>query len=181
MSRTATNGAMIEVFGPDGLSLGSKAVAVGEEGERETIAGLSIDTGAIQRSGTVKVSMEMEAAFSLYYREPGNEDGEYHRHAFGKEHTSRNGVVTHGGLEFSISSNLQTSDAEEATAFTIVNNALAFQIGPNTNQHVLVDIPKMDTVQLGIEEIDVRSRKQPIKLFLHWMKQLTRFLMPAQS
>ncbi|WP_100398431.1 flagellin N-terminal helical domain-containing protein [Bacillus sp. FJAT-44742] len=153
------NSATIEILGPDGLSIEIRNVEVGDGSGPENIGGLAINTGAIQRSGTVKVSMEMEAAFSLHYREPGNEDGEYHTHAFSKELTSRNGVVTHGGLEFPISSNLQPSNAEEATAFTIVNNALAFQIGPNTNQHVLVDIPKMDTVQLGIEEIDVRSQE----------------------
>ncbi|MFA9556020.1 flagellin [Evansella sp. AB-rgal1] len=45
------------------------------------------------------------------------------------------------------------------TEFSVTNNSLAFQIGPNTNQNVMIDIPKMDTVELGIEELNVLTNK----------------------
>lgn len=44
------------------------------------------------------------------------------------------------------------------TKFSITNNALAFQIGPNTNQNVMIDVPRLDIVTLGIEEIDVTTQ-----------------------
>ncbi|ADU30016.1 flagellin [Evansella cellulosilytica] len=45
------------------------------------------------------------------------------------------------------------------TEFSVTNNSLAFQIGPNTNQNVMIDIPKMDTVELGIEDLNVLTNE----------------------
>lgn len=45
------------------------------------------------------------------------------------------------------------------TQFSLTNNALAFQIGPNTNQNVMIDVPRLDIVTLGIEEIDVTTQE----------------------
>ncbi len=46
-----------------------------------------------------------------------------------------------------------------STKFSVTNNALAFQIGPNTNQNVMIDVPRLDIVTLGIEEIDVTTQE----------------------
>ncbi|WP_209123161.1 flagellin [Alkalihalobacillus sp. BA299] len=51
------------------------------------------------------------------------------------------------------------ADFIPATDFNVTNNALAFQIGPNTNQQVMIDIPRMDVVTLGIETIDVTTHE----------------------
>ncbi|MEB1806487.1 MAG: flagellin [Bacillaceae bacterium] len=51
------------------------------------------------------------------------------------------------------------ADFVPTTDFNVTNNALAFQIGPNTNQQVMIDIPRMDVVTLGIETIDVTTHE----------------------
>ncbi|WP_373558568.1 flagellin [Bacillus sp. FJAT-45350] len=126
-----------------------------------TIGGLLINTTEITGAGTVKVSLEMRANFSVYYKEDNADPEEYERMEFNKEITSRNGVIRHGGFEFNFDSNIQPSNATggNTTEFALINNALAFQIGPNTNQNVMIDIPQLDTVRLGIERVDVTTQE----------------------
>lgn len=125
------------------------------------IGGLEINTKKITGPGTVKVSMEMQALFSVYNKETNASANDYEQIEFNKNITSRNGVVNHGGIQFNITSALSDSSntATNTTEFAIINNALAFQIGPNTNQNVMIDIPQLDTVRLGIEKIDVTTQK----------------------
>lgn len=58
------------------------------------------------------------------------------------------------------STNLSGYELEltNVSTFAITNNALAFQIGPNTNQNVMIDVPRLDVVTLGIENIDVTTQ-----------------------
>ncbi|WP_100406852.1 flagellin N-terminal helical domain-containing protein [Bacillus solitudinis] len=163
-------GASIEVIGPDGIPLDKKAVEVGTGATpgRAVIGGLSIDVEKITGAGTAKVTMEMKADFSVFYKKDNADFDEYDRIEFDKEITTRNGVVRHGGLEFRFDSGIQPSDDTEpnpsgtpsgnTTEFALINNALAFQIGPNTNQNVMIDIPQLDTVRLGIEKVDVTTQ-----------------------
>ncbi len=63
-------GATVQVVGPDGLPIESEAISVGQaaiDAGREyiDIGGLRINAGAITGSGTVKVSVEAEAVFTL--------------------------------------------------------------------------------------------------------------------
>lgn len=51
------------------------------------------------------------------------------------------------------------SSVSGGTEFAIINNALAFQIGPNTNQNVLIDVPELNIVQLGIDNINVKTQQ----------------------
>lgn len=298
-------GASIEVVGPNGIPIEKKAVEVGTGANpaKSVIGGLEIDVSKITGAGTVKVSMEMQANFSVFYKEDNAEFDKYERVEFDKSITTRNGVVRHGGLEFNFDSSISESratfptatqitnaqdavntaqtgyntqqavvttatvdladkkailapfvvslntakldletkqkdladaitaleadptnstlannvttaqnavntaqdavntaqnnvttpqnnvndaqeklateqkklaeekekltNAEEAlyktinptTQFALINNALAFQIGPNTNQNVMIDIPQLDTVRLGIEKVDVTTQK----------------------
>ncbi|MDZ5471948.1 flagellin [Bacillus sp. 31A1R] len=73
---------------------------------------------------------------------------------FRKTVTTVNGKVVHGGAEFSFNSSLKQGFSE----FSVTNNSLAFQIGPNTNQNVNIDVPQLNTVELGVEHIDVTSQ-----------------------
>ncbi|ARK29430.1 flagellin N-terminal helical domain-containing protein [Halalkalibacter krulwichiae] len=68
-SNAGNTGATIEVIGPNGLPIEKRAVAVGEsvpaKEQYQTIGGLKIDTSAITGAGTVKVSVELEATFTV--------------------------------------------------------------------------------------------------------------------
>ncbi|MGO4887008.1 flagellin [Anaerobacillus sp. MEB173] len=70
--------------------------------------------------------------------------------------TSRNGVIEYAGMNFTFASNIKEDNSE----FNIINNALAFQIGPNTNQNVMIDVPELNTVRLGIEDVRVTTQKE---------------------
>ncbi|WP_017728256.1 flagellin N-terminal helical domain-containing protein [Halalkalibacterium ligniniphilum] len=121
------------------------------------VGGLEINTRKITGAGTVKVSLEMEAEFSINYKDPMKAGSTYENTVFAKVLTSKNGTIQHGGIGFKIDSSLSVSDATNTTEFSVINNALAFQIGPNTNQQVMIDIPEMNVVTLGIESIDVTT------------------------
>ncbi|MDA3128605.1 flagellin N-terminal helical domain-containing protein [Aliibacillus thermotolerans] len=53
------------------------------------------------------------------------------------------------GLEIQLNNEVQ---AGETSTFQIANDALAFQIGPNSEQQVLVDIPIMNAKELGLKD-----------------------------
>ncbi|MBU9714717.1 flagellin [Evansella tamaricis] len=154
--------ALVQVIGPDGLPLDERSVRVGQEdGDIYNIGGLSIDTKKIIGAGTVKVSIEQQATFSIYR---GEEPLEQNLITAGKTMTTKNGIVRHGGIEFQFHNDMKDTmeDSGETvdraiSTFSITNNSLAFQIGPNTNQQVMIDIPRMDIVTLGIEEVDVTT------------------------
>lgn len=190
-------GASVEVVGPDGIPIDKKAVEVGAGAPAVVIGGLEIAVEKITGAGTAKVSMEMKANFSVFFKEDNADFLDYERTEFNKEIITRNGVVRHGGLEFRFDSSITASEpnaaagietaqttlntalavdpqveadilnAQEAlntaigntTQFALINNSLAFQIGPNTNQNVMIDIPQLDTVRLGIENIDVTTQQ----------------------
>ncbi|MED4082888.1 flagellin [Halalkalibacterium halodurans] len=140
--------AKIEILDPDGLSVGTKVVGIGTNGTtNETVAGIQIDTTKISTSGTVKIKLEVEADLTLQR----STDGTFEPIQASRTLTSNNGMFRHGGVEYNFYNNIEEGNLE----FTITNNALSFQIGPNTNQNVMIDIPKMDVVTLGIEEVSV--------------------------
>ncbi|SDN39639.1 flagellin [Alkalicoccus daliensis] len=146
-----TNTARVEVLDPDGLSKGIKVVDTNGEGDaaRDTIGGLSIDVGKISGNGTVKASIEVKAQLTLFQVQ----DEAAERIRAPKTLTSVNGNFKYEGIEYSYNGNI--ADGEET--FNLTNNSLAFQIGPNTNQDVMIDIPRMDVVTLGITNINVSS------------------------
>ncbi|WP_413380228.1 flagellin [Alkalihalobacillus sp. 1P02AB] len=142
--------ANIEIIDPDGLSLGEQTVFVGENdgaGDME-VHGVLIDTTKISSSGTVKVNMEATATIELLDNSAPPKTIQAAR-----EVTSVNGKMKHGGIDYQFNSNVSNGELN----FTVTNNALSFQIGPNTNQNVMIDIPQMDVVTLGIEGINVVS------------------------
>ena len=251
--------ATIQVIGPNGLPLEERSVDVGPSatsnpaGPEFSIGGLTINTQDIKEAGTIKVSIEQKATFSVYKGDSAVTDNKI---AAEKTMTTKNGVVKHGGVEFNLDNTTistqgvyeivpgyatpalpatpdsvtiagvtltagtdytdieslkeainsdpvlkqdfvaeisddstkiilteRTNSSEygigniivnggsvttdvlpvalgsASTKFSITNNALAFQIGPNTNQNVMIDVPRLDIVTLGIEEIDVTTQK----------------------
>ncbi|MCL7747144.1 flagellin [Halalkalibacter alkaliphilus] len=144
--RDVTDGyARVEVLDPDGLSIGVKSVEIGEDdGDDVEIGGLLIDTRKIDRPGTVKVKIEAKAEFTLK-----NSEGD--AISAPKTLQSNNGLFRYDGIEYQFSNTMTEGELD----FTITNNALSFQIGPNTNQNVMIDIPRMDIVTLGIENVNV--------------------------
>lgn len=80
----------------------------------------------------------------------------YNPVAFNKVLTTVNGRLEHGGVEFNFNSNINNGTSE----FSIINNALAFQIGPNTNQNVMIDVDELNTVRLNIDEVRVTTQAE---------------------
>ncbi|WP_088102416.1 flagellin [Halalkalibacter urbisdiaboli] len=148
---TTNQDAEIEILDPDGLSIGSKVVNIGTHASAgdTDVAGITIDTTNIVSAGTVKVKMEAEAKIELLDNSTGTPVAIKAERSL----TSVNGLFKHGGVEYQFLTNINN----ETLDFTITNNALSFQIGPNTKQNVMIDIPRMDVVTLGIEEISVLS------------------------
>ena len=254
--------AAVQVIGPNGLPLEERSVNVFSDGDIFSIGGLDINTASIKEAGTIKVTIEQKATYTIYIGdsiEPAN------KIASEKTMTTKEGTIKHGGMEFTFDNttvavqgeysvsfkdplvdeqeieiaakdgttivfkfkedesedfatieelkhkinenNLLNQDfvasivdgkliltekvgsegigndetnallisgsavegfMEEragrplsepvSTKFSITNNALAFQIGPNTNQNVMIDVPRLDIVTLGIEDIDVTSQ-----------------------
>ncbi|GAE30783.1 flagellin N-terminal helical domain-containing protein [Halalkalibacter hemicellulosilyticus] len=142
--------AEIEILDPDGLPIGTKVVGIGDSGDEEMdIFGITINTEKIDSAGTVKVKMEATATITL-----NDADGNPIKSP--RELTSTNGLFKHGGVEYQFNTSIVENETLE---FTITNNALSFQIGPNTNQNVMIDIPKMDVVTLNIENVNVLTNE----------------------
>ncbi len=152
--------ARIEVIGPNGLPIQELSVPVyesnpgfgGAEPHYYSIGGLLINTASIKEAGTIKVSIEQRATFSIYRGDTADPENKI---AAEKTMTTNDGIIRHGGIEFKFDNRVSAA----TTKFSITNNALAFQIGPNTNQNVMIDVPRLDIVTLGIEEIDVTTQK----------------------
>ncbi|MBU8881177.1 flagellin [Bacillus sp. FJAT-29790] len=156
-SANGKTSATIEVFDPDGFSLGSKAEEIGASSGATTIGigeipkQIKIDTTQITKAGTAKVKVEYAAEISVQRENSGN----YNDITFNKKITTENGIIKHGGLELKYDTSMKQGETE----FTLTNKALAFQIGANTNQNVNIDVPQLSTVKLGIDEISVLDHK----------------------
>lgn len=152
-----TKSARIEVIGPDGIPV-AEPKSIELDGNKQIIAGLSIDTSKITSAGTVKVRLEAEAKVQLN-KSTGTVDASgntvYEPDVFQKTLTTTDGVFEHGGARYTYQTNITAGN----TDFNIVNNALAFQIGPNTNQNVMIDVAELSTVRLGIESLKVTTQK----------------------
>lgn len=149
--------ATIEIFGPDGFSLGKLASEIGTNGTLKSIGTedgkqITVNTSLITQAGTAKVQIENQMKVSI---SKVNEDGSKTPITFSKELTTRNGVITHGGLEMVFGANARQGESE----FDLTNKALTFQIGANTNQNVQIDVPQLSTVKLGIDGVNVLSNE----------------------
>ncbi len=157
--------ATIEIFNPDGFSIGKLASLIGDaNGSIQTIGTepgktIQIDTRKITQAGTAKVQVEAKVEISVSMVDDKNttntSDDDVTAITFPKELKTMNGKVTHGGLELEFGANVKKGESR----FDITNKALAFQIGANTNQNVMIDVPELSTVKLGIEEINVLDHK----------------------
>lgn len=152
-----SSSATIEVFDPDGFSIGQLATEVGQNGVVESIGTefgkkVYIDTKQITQAGTAKVQVESKMEVSV---SKVNEDNSTTAITFKKELSTRNGKINHGGLEMEFGMNVKKGASE----FDLTNKALSFQIGANTNQNVMIDVPQLSTVKLGIDEINVLDHK----------------------
>lgn len=170
-STVVSKNATIEVFDPDGFSIGSLAGLIGDSASSNTggpiqkvgtVDGkqLMIDFSQITAAGTAKVQLEAKIKVSVE-KYPLGADGQIASGGnakgipitFEKELTTSNGVIKHGGLELTFGTNIKDGKSD----FDLTNKALAFQIGANTNQNVMIDVPELSTVKLGIDKVSVLS------------------------
>lgn len=148
--------ATIEVFDPNGFSIGQLAALIGKDsGSIQTIGTqlgktVKIDTSKITQAGTAKIQIESKMEVSV---SKVNQDGSTTAITFSKELTTRGGKVNHGGLEMNFGANAR----EGMSNFDLTNKALTFQIGANTSQNLNIDVPQLSTVKLDIDEINVLS------------------------
>lgn len=143
--------ATIEVLNPDGFSVGKLASVIGQNGGEVVIGtgnkAVTIDTKFITQAGTAKVQIEAQMEVEVS-KVNGSDTTPI---TFAKELTTRNGKITHGGLEMQYGANVK----EGSSKFDLTNKALTFQIGANTSQSLNIDVPQLSTVKLGIEGISV--------------------------
>ncbi|WP_425506967.1 flagellin [Texcoconibacillus texcoconensis] len=132
------NTATIEVERPDGST---EEVTDQELDGEFIIGGLEINENLISGDGSATVRMQPDGETIIGEREMRTENGRFE----------------YNGVEFTFDGSV-ANDPEDVD-FSIENNALAFQIGPNAGQDVLVDIPKMDVEELGLDELDVTSQR----------------------
>ncbi|UOE95970.1 flagellin [Alkalihalobacillus sp. LMS39] len=139
--------AKIEVFDPDGFSLGTKTTDLAENTE-VVIGGVRIDTENLTE-GTAKISLEANVQVQLSRVSDGTPDAI----STTANITTTKGRIIHEGIEYQFGSNVSTGNVE----FSITNNSLSFQIGANTNQNVMIDIPAMDSQKLGVDKVKVTT------------------------
>jgi flagellin len=149
--------ATIEIFDPNGFSIGKLASEIGTDGAIKSIGtdtgkSILVDTSKITQAGTAKVQIESKMEVSV---SKVNEDGSTTPITYSKELSTRNGKITHGGLELEFGANARPGESE----FDLTNKALTFQIGANTNQNVQIDVPQLSTVKLGIDGVNVLSNE----------------------
>lgn len=156
--------ATIEVFNRDGFTIGKLASLIGaDNGSIQTIGigdeTVQIDTRKVTQAGTAKVQVEADLEISVSMVNENDvtnpSDDEATAITFQKVLTTTNGKVSHGGLELEFGANVKQGKSN----FDITNKALAFQIGANTNQNVMIDVPQLSTVKLGIDEIKVTDHE----------------------
>ena len=152
--------ANIEVFDPDGFSIGQLASRIDEESDHSMVTigppdkQVQIDTSLITQAGTAKVQIEnklMVSVAKVKTDENGDSTGNLTPITFQKELITSNGVLQHGGLELEYGVNARRGTSQ----FDLTNKALSFQIGANANQTVFIDVPELSTVKLGIDGISV--------------------------
>ncbi|NJP38805.1 flagellin [Alkalicoccus luteus] len=148
----SSGSAKVEVIGPQGRVLETKVI---DKEEDATVGGISIKSADITGNGTARVKLEARATLQL---NKAAEEGTDTMVRAEKEVTTINGEFRYEGIHYPAGASLLTNGAA-SQSFTLSNNALAFQIGPNTGQEVMIDIPKMDTVTLGITNVSVASSK----------------------
>ncbi|MFZ4452172.1 flagellin N-terminal helical domain-containing protein [Salibacterium aidingense] len=135
--------AKVTVYDTDGNELGSETVDTSEDATE--IGGMTIPVGSIGSNGSVEVTAEAAGEMTLSLEEEAIET------IAGFD--TKNGKVSIGGLEIPFDSDIDNG----TTNFEVTNNALAFQIGPNSDQQVMVDIPELDSEELGIADVDVTT------------------------
>ncbi|WP_236035032.1 flagellin N-terminal helical domain-containing protein [Alkalihalobacterium elongatum] len=129
--------ATIQVIGPNGLPLEERSVAVKSEGDIFSIGGININTANIKEAGTIKVSIEQEATFSVYR---GDSPTELNKIAAEKTMSTRNGVIRHGGVEFTFDNKISQENTtvipKPATA--VSTHVSAERIPATTSVNALV-------------------------------------------
>lgn len=152
-----SNSATIEVFDPEGFSVGQLAAKIGASGSSMTIGTvdgkkITVNTTDITQAGTAKIQVESKMLVSVGRVANGTTTPI----TFEKELTTRNGVLSHGGIEMQFGADVKAGTSE----FDLTNKALTFQIGANTSQNLNIDVPQLSTVKLGITNISVLSHTE---------------------
>ncbi|MFE8696492.1 flagellin [Cytobacillus sp. FJAT-53684] len=167
VDKDGNKSATIEVFDPNGFSIGKKAAVIGKDRPDaiETIGTadgkqVKIDTSLITQAGTAKVQIENKLTIAVSKVQtdengdpiPGSQSTPI---TFQKELTTNNGILQHGGIELTFGANARKGESQ----FDLTNKALSFQIGANTDQSLFIDVPELSTVKLGIDGLSVLTHQ----------------------
>jgi len=168
LDKDGNKSATIEVFDPNGFSIGELASIIGNDSLDEKIVTIGsdkakqvkIDTSLITQAGTAKVQIENKLMISVAKVETDEQGNSIPNSiptpiTFQKEITTSNGILQHGGLELTFGANARKGNSE----FDLTNKALSFQIGANADQSVFIDVPELSTVKLGIDGLKVMDQE----------------------
>ncbi|SDH36655.1 flagellin [Alteribacillus bidgolensis] len=134
--------AFVTIYDDKGIEIDSQNIS----DEQSNVGGFELSFNDITVEGKSKFRLEAEGTFKLL-----NDDGE--NIELKEEVSTKDGKIQLGDLEFEFRANISDGSSD----FQVINNSLAFQIGPNTGQQVMVDIPKMDAEELDVDEVDVST------------------------
>ncbi|WP_240377629.1 flagellin [Bacillus piscicola] len=147
----------IEITGPDNKVTSTDLQNA--NGDILTVGDIQLSLGNISNSGTVTLSAETEVGVNLSLNNvPLYEDEKLTiSGTVSSDGNFNKGTFELAGIRFDL--NEKTVENQTST-FEIANNRLAFQIGPNSEQQVLVDIPPMDAEELGINGLSVGTHEE---------------------
>ncbi|OEF97822.1 flagellin [Desulfuribacillus alkaliarsenatis] len=155
--------ALIEVYDPNGTLIGTRQGSVGDDVSGAPTAAadvvkiedndnpeifIEIDARLIKMAGTINVQVELELGMQL------QKDGEDITPA--TKLKTHNGLLQAAGFEMEFKGFDDTLGFYE-TEFNVGNNALNFQIGPNSNQLMRIDVEEISNVMLGIQDTKVTT------------------------
>jgi flagellin len=126
------------------------AVLVGSNGEQLTIKG---GTSTVQEGQT---TFNINATYGAGKLTVTNASGALYTSAAGTKITDSDFEA--GGFDFSLDIDSVRKAAATTSTIDTTNNALTMHIGANENQTMKVDINKMDTISLGVDDIDVTTQ-----------------------
>ncbi|EST10659.1 flagellin [Sporolactobacillus laevolacticus] len=145
------NGVVVAKVSDVNYNGGTDAVLVGSGGQK-----LTISAGSTVQAGQTTLNINAKYAATGDFTITNSAGGGVYSNA-------ANTVITDsdfeaGGFQFSLDIDSVRKAAATTSTITTTNNALTMHIGANENQTMNVDINKMDTKSLGVDNVDVTTQ-----------------------
>jgi len=146
---TDENGTVVASAADVDYNGAANAVLTGTNGEK-----LTINNGSTVKEG--QTTFNINATYGAGALKVTNASGALYTSAAGTKITDSDFEA--GGFDFSLDIDSVRKAAATTSTIDTTNNALTMHIGANENQTMKVDINKMDTISLGVDDIDVTTQ-----------------------